>query len=253
MYYLLYFFYFSFVFYFGIVGVVLLQFRLIVLYNFYILSKSITLELWGFPCSSGLVHYLGVIMKSIELFNKKLYYKGNIDIINHDSIGVVGTRKPSIESVEFIKREVKKLSQEKVIISGLAVGTDRIAHETCIENDGLTIAILPSGLNKIYPLKHKKLVKSILENDGLIISEYEPDKIANRRRFIQRDGLIALFSDELLVPQCNIRSGTMHTVNFTKKLGKKIYVQDSNYEGNKYILRNYNNATKYGENYDKRN
>lgn len=181
-------------------------------------------------------------MKSVVFNNKKLYYQGNIDILDYDSVGVVGTRKPSTESINFTKEHVSVLCKEKVIVSGLALGIDKVAHETCIDNDGLTIAVLPSGLDCIYPLKHKPLVKNILANDGLIVSQYAPNKRANRRTFIERDHLIAELSDELLVPQCNFKSGTMHTVNFARELDKKITVQDADYTGNRAILNTYINS-----------
>ena len=184
-------------------------------------------------------------MDCIEINNKKLYYQGNIDALDYDSIAVVGTRKPSSESVEFTYNAVNELCKEKVIVSGLALGIDKVAHQSCIENDGITIAVLPSGLNKVYPLLHKPLVKDILANDGLVITEYEPDKKANRRRFIERDKLIAELSDELLVPQCKIKSGTMHTVNFAKELEKRITVQNTDYDGNKFILNTYKNSTTF--------
>lgn len=171
-----------------------------------------------------------------------LYYKGNIDLLDYDSIGVVGTRKPSKESVEWTKKEVAKLAQEKVIISGLALGIDKIAHQTAIDSNGFTIAILPSGFNNIYPLMHKKLVTDILKNDGLILTKYEPHKKANRYKFIQRDKLIAELSDELLVPQFKVKSGTMHTVRFARALNKNLYIQNADYEGNKSILKVYKNA-----------
>ena len=180
-------------------------------------------------------------MKSFNLNNKTFYYKGNIDLLesNQKRIGVVGTRKPSTESIAFTEQKVSELSKDNIIVSGLALGTDKIAHQTCLDNGGLTIAVLPCGLDKIYPLMHTKLANEIIQNDGLLISEYEPKVKPNRKRFIERDKIIAKLSDELLVPQCNFKSGTMHTVNFTKELNKKIYVQNKDYSGNISILKTY--------------
>lgn len=183
-------------------------------------------------------------MKTFNINNKTFYYKGNIELLNHDykKIGVVGSRKPSLESIEFTKQKVIELSEDNVIVSGLALGIDKIAHQTCLDNGGFTIAILPCGLDKIYPLMHTKLAKDIIKDDGLLLSEYKPKSKPNTKRFIERDKVIAELSDKLLVPQCNLKSGTMHTVNFARDLDKEIYVQNKKYSGNNFILETYNKS-----------
>ena len=72
------------------------------------------------------------------------------------------------------KRFAKELSLYGLtIISGMAEGIDSLAHTTILENEGNTIAVLPSGFNKIFPSKNKKLYQQILDNNGLVISEYQ--------------------------------------------------------------------------------
>lgn len=180
----------------------------------------------------------------IMLFNNNistLYVEGDISVLELPSIGVIGTRNPTQETKEFLQEKVTELSKENVIVSGLALGCDKIAHEACLEADGITVAVLPCGLDKPYPLMHKKLMKRIIKNGGCVISEYKPGTSPNKRRFIERDEIVAGISDKILVGECNIRSGTMHTVNFGIRFNKHIYCP-SGYSGNDYILRKFYNS-----------
>lgn len=172
-----------------------------------------------------------------------LYVEGDISVLELPSIAVIGTRKPSQQTIDFLKEKVTELSQEHVIISGLALGCDKIAHEACLDSNGITVAVLPCGLDKPYPLMHKKLMKRIINNGGCVISEYKPGTKPNRRKFIKRDKIVAGISDKILVGQCNIKSGTMHTVRFGAQFDKHIYCP-SGYPGNDYILRTFYDSHK---------
>lgn len=158
-------------------------------------------------------------------------YKGDICLLkkldNH--IAVIGTLNPT----EDIKKREEKLVQEIVkngfnIISGLAKGCDSIAHKSCLENNGKTIAILPSTLEKIYPSENKLLVDNIVENGGLVITEYvveAKNKYESIKRFIDRDRLQALFSSAVILVASNSYgegdSGSRHAMNKAKEYTKK--------------------------------
>ena len=119
------------------------------------------------------------------------------------------------------------------------MGCDKIAHETCLDSNGITVAVLPCGLDKPYPLMHKTLIKEIIDNGGCVVSEYPNGTKPNKSRFIKRNRITAGLSNKILVGQCDkVRSGTMHTVRFSAKAGRHIYCPPG-YHGNDYILKKF--------------
>jgi len=158
-------------------------------------------------------------------------YKGDISLLkkldNH--IAVIGTLNPT----EDIKKREERLVQELVkngfnIVSGLAKGCDSIAHKSCLENNGKTIAILPSALEKMFPRENKQLSDNIIANGGLVITEYitEPkNRYETIKRFIDRDRLQALFSSAVILVASNSYgegdSGSRHAMNKAKEYNRK--------------------------------
>lgn len=181
-----------------------------------------------------------------------LYIKGNVDALLKPNIAFIGTRKPTDSSKDFEQKAVKSIldTSDRVIISGLALGCDKIAHQATVDENKITIAILPSGVNVIKPAKHKKLAQEIIDRGGCLISEYEPNQNANKGSYIERDSIVAAFSDSIFVVECGIKSGTMHTVNAASRYKRTIFTylpeNDSEdlYEGNKFILENKDTSVK---------
>lgn len=175
-----------------------------------------------------------------------LFYKGNLSVLEEKSIAMVGTREPSEWSSRVEKQLTDKIIElsDRVIVSGLAVGCDTIAHRTCIESGGSTVAVLPCGINNISPEENKPLSDEIVETGGLLISEYFPDATATQYTFVERDTLIAALSDATFVVECGVKSGTMHTADAAEKLGRRMaayyteMIGKGNYEGNKHIIDN---------------
>lgn len=173
-----------------------------------------------------------------------LFYKGDLSVIEDKSIAMVGTREPSEWSSKVEKQLTDKIIElsDRVVVSGLALGCDTIAHKTCIESGGKTVAVLPCGINNISPEENKGLCDEIVKTGGLLISEYFPEEAATQYTFVERDTLIAAFSDATFVVECGVKSGTMHTANATEKLGRRMaayYTEitgKGNYEGNKLII-----------------
>lgn len=168
-----------------------------------------------------------------DMGNKKplfLYLKGNIGALSKPNMAVIGTRKPTENSQIFEKELVKAVldNSDRAIVSGLALGCDKIAHETTVLENKVTIAILPSGLNKITPSSHNGLAEEIIENGGCLVTEYEPNHKPYKKEFVERDQIVAAFSDINFVIQCGEKSGTMHTVNATidYKNSDSIYHRD---------------------------
>lgn len=110
-----------------------------------------------------------------------------------------------------------------VIISGMAKGIDAVSHKACLEAGGKTIAVLGCGVNVIYPKENTNLYYNILENNGLIISEYEPNVEANTKYFPERNRIVSAISIGTLVIESAYRSGTSITAKLAVEQGKNVF------------------------------
>ena len=172
---------------------------------------------------------------TIEILgNRPIYALGNTDLLEETLISVSGARKITPQSASWLEEVVSK--SKAPIVSGLAIGTDTIAHETAIENNVPTIAVLPSGLKKITPYRNSGLARRIVKEGGLLLSEYPGLNGPTRSSYIERNEIIAKLGKYLIVPQFESRSGTRHTVDFAQENNKFIFVQDANYSGNQEII-----------------
>ena len=131
-------------------------------------------------------------LTQIQNAPEQIYVEGNLQLLNSIGIAVIGTRNPS----DYGKRMCRVFTKELVkygitIISGLARGIDTIAHKTCLENGGKTIAILPCGLNNIFPKPNEKLYKDIINFEGLAITEYSPKEKAESKKFLERNRIVS--------------------------------------------------------------
>lgn len=154
----------------------------------------------------------------------KLYLRGNQELLHrHPRVGIVGARKLTPYGREVTTLITSVLARHKVVVvSGLALGIDSIAHRSCLEAQGQTIAVLPSGIEAIYPANHAGLAQQIVKQNGLLVSEY-PDKSAPmKHQFIERNRIIAALSDVLIITEAAERSGSLHTARFGLELGKTI-------------------------------
>ncbi|MDO4500205.1 MAG: DNA-processing protein DprA [Erysipelotrichaceae bacterium] len=147
-----------------------------------------------------------------------LFYKGDINLLNEESIGIVGSRKPCDYALRAT-REVVLNRRDKVVISGMAKGIDACAHKYADR----TIGILGCGINYIYPYCNKDLFKEV-EKKGLLISEYPDKSLPYAYHFPFRNRLIAALSDEVYIMEVHEKSGTITTVNESLELGKDIRV-----------------------------
>ena len=175
-----------------------------------------------------------------------LYVKGDGSSLVGKNIAVVGTRKPSDHTAAVERNLVGKIIDLSgcTIVSGLAFGCDYIAHKTAVDKKGKTMAVLPSGVENVTPIQHKKLAEEIISGGGCLVSEYKLSAPATRGTFVERDSLIAALSEVTVVAECGIKSGTMHTVDAAVKLKRKIAcympsnLSKGSYEGNLYMVQN---------------
>lgn len=140
-----------------------------------------------------------------------LFCRGNISLLNTKCIAIIGTREPSQDGKTIGYNITKWFSNNHwTIVSGLALGIDTIAHTACLENFGKTIAVLGTNLNKVYPAENKNLLKDIILNDGLVISEYAYDNKGFKSQFVERDRIQAGLSNAVILVQSSLSGGSMH-------------------------------------------
>lgn len=170
-----------------------------------------------------------------------LFYYGDLsilDIKNRKKLAVIGSRNSSEYGERMTINIVSKISKQVTIISGLARGIDKIAHETCIKNKGKTVAILGSGIDYIYPKENSDIYEEIKKNH-LLISEYPNSVIPEPQNFPFRNRIISGLSDKILVTEAYNKSGTSVTVLHALRQGKDVmtvpYNADKNSACNKLI------------------
>ena len=152
---------------------------------------------------------------------KQLFVAGEIP--SGLMVAIVGTRRPT----DYGRRVAYQLSYELaragvIIVSGLALGVDAIAHRAALEAGGQTIAVMGHGLHGIYPSSNRNLGLRIIEEGGALISEYPSGVSANKGTFPQRNRIIAGLSEAIIVPEADASSGSLITVNFGLNCGKTI-------------------------------
>ena len=174
-------------------------------------------------------------LKKIYAPPQELYVLGNSEILNENSIAIVGCRNCSTYGANMAKKFGYELSKKGVnIISGLARGIDTYSHIGSLMANGKTIAVLGSGLDKIYPAENKKLCKAIIEKGGAIITEFPMGTKPEKTNFPIRNRIISGLSDGILVIEAKERSGTLITVGYGLEQGKEIFVIPRKY--NKWVL-----------------
>jgi DNA processing protein len=156
---------------------------------------------------------------------KILYYLGEIKS-EEDCFAIVGTRKCTNYGKEIAYRIASDLAEAGLtIVSGFAPGIDTMAHRAAIERGKRTIAVLGTGLDEksIYPKSNLKLIDKILENGGVIISEFEPGIHGAKYTFPQRNRIISGLSLGILVVEARIQSGALITANYAQGQGRKVF------------------------------
>ena len=161
---------------------------------------------------------------------KKLYYIGELPAKRVPTIAIVGTRKPTTYGVEVTTRLAYDLaSKGAVVVSGLALGVDALAHKTALSAKGVTIAVLPCGLNTIAPRTNRSLAIDIIANRGALVSEYPVDaEISWKSNMHARNRLVSGLSDAILITEASARSGTLNTASHALSQGKTVFVVPGN-------------------------
>ncbi|HRP90708.1 MAG TPA: DNA-processing protein DprA [Edaphocola sp.] len=153
-----------------------------------------------------------------------LFYKGDIDLlsIENKNISVIGLLNPEGDIEERERRIVAQFVKNgATIVSGLAFGCDSISHQQALDSNGKTVAILPSPLNSILPARNKGLAFQIVEEGGLLVTEYGNDfksQMELSSRYKERDRLQALFCDTIVLAASYAQNSAERWKMFGQKL-----------------------------------
>ena len=152
-------------------------------------------------------------LKKIENAPKRLFYIGNIKLLYEDCFAIVGTRRITKYGIKICEKFSKEFALRDIpIVSGMAIGTDSIAHKNVL----------------IYPQQNCNLFKEIIEKEGLILSEYDNNVPANKDNFPLRNRIVSAISEGVLVIEAAWRSGTTITANYANKQGKLVFAIPGN-------------------------
>ena len=158
-----------------------------------------------------------------------LYLKGNKNLLNEKAISIVGTRKPTTYGRIACEKFTKELSESGLVtVSGLAYGIDTIVAESTLAVNGKTIAVLAGGLDSIYPSQNTSLSNKIVENGGLLISEYRVGLKPLSHQFICRNRIVSGLGLGLFIVEAGKSSGTMTTARFALEQSKELFVLPGN-------------------------
>lgn len=153
-----------------------------------------------------------------------LYYRGDIKLITKPSIAVIGTRSPKDNTkVDTYNLVYDLVKEDYVIVSGLALGVDSIAHKSCVNNKGKTIAVLPTGIDNIQPSSNRTLAEDIIKNNGCLVSEYSVGTPLNKFNYAKRDRIQSALSNVIITPEAGENSGTMIAINKSFKESKPVF------------------------------
>lgn len=170
-------------------------------------------------------------LKAIAAAPKQLFYLGEDPANYADDIlvAVVGSRKVSPYGRHVTTELAGALARHGiVIVSGLALGVDALAHQAAVEAGGRTIAVLPCGLDKIYPATNHHLAKRILATGGTLITEYPKQTEPFPTNFVARNRIISGFSQAVLITEAAEKSGSLHTANFALEQGREVLAVPGN-------------------------
>lgn len=153
-----------------------------------------------------------------------LYVWGKLEARDKHAIGVVGSRR----STHYGNHSTKKISFQLAqagftIISGLARGIDTAAHEAAVAANGRTIAVIGSGLGKLYPPENLALAEKIASGHGAVVSEFPLNTAPDKQTFPMRNRIVAAWSRALLVVECPAWSGSLITANLAVEYGKPVF------------------------------
>ncbi|MDE0451008.1 MAG: DNA-processing protein DprA [Gammaproteobacteria bacterium] len=153
----------------------------------------------------------------------RLYVRGAADVLGEPGVAIVGSRRATRAGRDFAHALARELAAGGlVVVSGLAYGIDAAAHRGALAAPGRTVAVLGSGLDRVYPQAHERLAREILANDGAVVSEYAPDAGPRKHQFPERNRLISGLTLGVVIVEATTRSGSLITARMAAEQGREV-------------------------------
>ena len=153
-----------------------------------------------------------------------LFCRGALQYLSAITLSIVGTRKPSLEGRRAAREfAVAAAESGMVVVSGLALGIDGIAHDAALTAGGSTVAVLPSGIDRIYPARHQRLAERVMA-EGVLVSEFPLGTPPRKHHFHRRNRTLSGFSEATLVVEAGRPSGTLITAGAAADQGRDVLV-----------------------------
>lgn len=168
-------------------------------------------------------HHYPKILKEISDPPTLLFAKGNLSALDYSGIAIVGSRQASNYGLNNAFNFSKELTQKGfTIISGLAQGVDTKAHQGALDSTGYTIAVMGTGIDKVYPYRNRALAKAI-ENTGLLLSEFPLGSKPMPYHFPRRNRIISGLSLGIIIVEASLKSGSLITARLGLEQGREIF------------------------------
>ncbi len=158
----------------------------------------------------------------------RLFTVGDVSLLRRGPrVSIVGSRNASNDALRRTRVLARSLvEREMIVVSGLAIGIDTVAHETALEFGGHTIAVLGTPLEEFFPLQNRQLQESLMQHE-LVVSQFPPGSPIQPKNFPIRNRTMALLSDATIIVEAAEKSGTVHQGWEALRLGRLLFILEN--------------------------